>query len=117
MKQTIQGIRERWKPYQLPTDLRRLAQNIADLGYALRIAISGIWQILNAATTAGKGSKTTNLSPVGSILAALVKAKGATLFNPLLDDRAPQIFVPLDIDLPSLAPKMESRVIRPRASV
>jgi ppGpp synthetase/RelA/SpoT-type nucleotidyltranferase len=93
-KRTIQEIRTRWEPDQLPADLRRLAQNVASLSNALRMGISEIWQVLDA----------------------LVEARGANLFEPFSDDRALDIFVPSEIDLPPLTPQIESHIIRPPVS-
>jgi ppGpp synthetase/RelA/SpoT-type nucleotidyltranferase len=117
LKETIQNIRARWEGDQLPEDLRRLALNVIELTRALKIPIADVWQILDGATASGKGTQTANLSPFGSILAALLDARGPSLFDPLSGERAPQIFVPSEIDLPALSSRIGSRLIRPPVSI
>ena len=99
---------------QLPKDLRRLAQNVNDLSYALRIDIPEIWTILDAATVKGRGAKTTNLSPLNSIIAELIDAHGAALFDPLKDPSCRDfVFIPLEVTVPALHRDAEKRIIRP----
>jgi len=114
LRRTIEEIKERWKPEQLPKDLRRLAQNILDMSKLLKIPITDIWTALAEASAVGGGAETLNLSPHSAIVSALVRKHGPKLFNPLgKPDCRRALFVPLEVDLPALPASVSEHVIRP----
>jgi hypothetical protein len=114
LKDTIVTIKAKWDPTQLPTDLRRLAQNLLELSGTLRIEMKDIWEALDEATAAGDGTKTLNLSPYAATLAALLKKRGATLLNPLGHPKCRNmLFVPQEVTLPAVNDQITARIIRP----
>jgi hypothetical protein len=114
LTELIEAIKSRWGSSQLTTDLRRLGQNVAQLMRALRLDAVELWAAVDEATAAGEGAKTLNLSPHGAILAALIRKRGPGLFTPLAHPKSRDaVFVPLEVDLPALAPTITNKIIRP----
>jgi hypothetical protein len=112
----ISAIRDRWAPEQLPSDLRRLAQNIGDIARLLKVSLDELWECVDEATAAGAGTKTLNLSPHGAILSALLQKRGPEIFHQLACAKRGQVFVPREIELPSLPKGVTDRIIRPPLS-
>ncbi|MBL8891536.1 MAG: hypothetical protein JNL67_16270 [Planctomycetaceae bacterium] len=112
LKDTIAEIKKRWDLDNLPTDLKRLAQNILHLSKTLAINLSDIWDAVDAETTRGRGAKQQNLSPYSSTLQALVEIRGAKLFDPLKKDWVRQkIYVPQEVELPPLEKKIKEKLV------
>ena len=112
----IGEIRRRWTQDQLPKDLRRLALNIGDVARLLKVSLDELWKCVDQATVTGAGTKTLNLSPHGAILSALLQQRGPDVFQPLANAKRGQVFVPLEIELPSLPRAVSERIVRPRLS-
>jgi hypothetical protein len=111
---TITAIKSRWKEANLPTDLRRLAQNIEGLAKVLRIEHESIWEAVDEATAAGYGAETLDLSPYAAVVAALIAKRGAALFNSLAHPKCrDHLFVPLEVELPSLSREVMQRIVQP----
>jgi hypothetical protein len=116
-RMTIQEIKQRWKPEQLPKDLRRLALNVFELTKLLKIQFTDLWIALDEATAAGEGAETLNLSPYSAIVSALIRKHGPHLFDPLMRSESRKaLFVPLEVELPDLPTSVRERVIRPESS-
>jgi len=112
IQRTIADITARWERIKLPTDLRRLAQNVLELSYSLERPMEEIWGAVGEATEMGAGANTLNLSPYASIIDSLIRKFGVSVFNPLgLNNRS--VFVPDEIDLTGLPPAVAKRIIRP----
>ena len=117
LHEVIIELKARWDVAQLPADLRRLADTVSDLKSMLGLDWSALWAMLDDATETGEGTKTLNLSPHGAIIAALIRSRGAALFEPLLAQKSKRrLFIPLEIDLPTLPAPIAARIIRPMAS-
>lgn len=112
----IRSIRTRWPQEQLPQDLRRLALNIVDVARLLKVPLDEVWKSVDEATEAGAGTKTLNLSPHGAILSALIKKRGPEVFQPLANAKRGEVFLPLEIELPSLPKAVFDRIVRPQLS-
>ncbi len=113
LKEAIAKLKARWTADRLPKDLRRLAQTICDLAETLRIKVDDIWAALDAATHAGAGVNTLDLSPYGATLAALIAARGAPLFEPLSHPKCREsVFVPAEVDLPVLHADAYDHIVR-----
>ena len=112
---TIAAIRDRWtEPASLPRNVQRLAQNILDLAFRLRLELDAVWQIVDAATGRGRGAKLLDLSPYGAIIDALVSANGAALFRPLMHEKNRRyVFVPGEVPLPHLSAAAKRWIITP----
>lgn len=109
-RETISKINMRWGKEQLPEDLNRLAQNIVELATLLKMSIDEIWGILDSATEATGGAKILNLSPYGAVCKSLIDAKGNALF-PTVKEHKRKMFIPLEIDISSLAAEIVSKWI------
>ena len=113
-RKIIEEIKTRWKPEQLPKDLRRLAKNISDMSRLLKVQITDVWTALDEASAVGEGTETLNLSPYCAIVSALVRKRGLGLFHPLGSaDCRGALFVPLEVELPVLPAPVSEHVIRP----
>ncbi len=115
LQKLIDEVQHRWPPELLPTDLRRLAQNISDVSHLLKISLPDLWECLDAATSAGAGTQTLNLSPHGAIISALLQRHGANTFQKLVSSKK-KVFVPLEIELPLLPDNVMKQIIRPLLS-
>lgn len=114
LTEVIEAIKTRWASSLLPVDMLRLAQNIVDLLRSLRIEATDLWTALDEATASGEGAQLVNLSPHGSIIAALLRKRGPDLFTALSHPRSrDRVFVPLEVELPILADSVNSKIIRP----
>ena len=109
----IGEIRRRWTQEQLPKDLRRLALNVGDIARLLKVPLDELWKCVDEATAAGAGTKTLNLSPHGAILSALLQQRGPDVFQHLANVKRGHVFVPLEIELPSLPKGVSDRIVRP----
>jgi ppGpp synthetase/RelA/SpoT-type nucleotidyltranferase len=114
LKETIQAIRDRWQPDQLPTDLKRLAENILNLSQSLELKLDELWRVVDEASKNGNGAKLLNLSPYAATLDALFNAKGKALFDALAKShRKSSIFVPDEIAIPDMRPDVMKKIVRP----
>jgi hypothetical protein len=112
LRSTIEQIRKRWEKERLPEDLRRLAQTLEDLMYRLNVDFDDFWKAIDEASDAGEGAKTLDLSPYAAIVASLLRTRGADLFKPLSHPRSKDVFVPVEVVLPLLAPAISAKIIR-----
>ena len=114
LKETIMAIKDRWQPDQLPTDLKRLAENIVNLSRSLELKPDELWRVVDEATHNGSGAKLLNLSPYAATLDALFNAKGQALFDSLGKYYIKNsIFVPDEITLPNLPADVMKKIVRP----
>ena len=114
-QKAVDDLKKRWTTEHLPTDLRRLADNVLSLSYKLDIAMDAIWKAVDEATVAGEGALTLNLSPYATILSALVRKMGADAFSPLGNSRSKDVFVPREVSLPDLSERIKQKIIQPPA--
>lgn len=113
ISETIIAIRTRWtEQSQLPSDLQRLARNLVELARLLRVELADLWAAVDGSTEQGRGAKILDLSPYGAVLQSLVEVRGAPLFEALLQNKKKRLFVPAEIELPSLAPAVLNRIVR-----
>ena len=113
LRSVIEELRRRWSLEQLPKDLRRLAQNVNEVARHLRLSLDEVWNCVDAATAAGAGTHTLNLSPHGTIIAALLQQRGSDAFRQLESSKKGHLFVPLEIELPALPKNVADRIVRP----
>lgn len=112
---TIQHLKSRWtEPGTLPRNIQGLANNIVDLTRTLRIRLEDLWAALDTATAGGRGAKLLDLSPYSAVLDALVAERKAQLFTPLSHDKNDRhLFVPNEIELPTLPKAVQHWLVRP----
>lgn len=73
-----------------------------------------LWEVVDQATASGLGAETLDLSPYGAVIAALVAARGAALFDSLAGGKK-TVFVPYEVTLPDLRDDVRKKVIRTMA--
>lgn len=113
LRRIIADIKQRWDAEHLPSDLRRLAQNLMELCRTLQLDYSELWQAVDDATAKSKGAKTLNLSPYASVLESLI-AENSEAFERLADAHPKaRVFIAAEVDLPSLGEEALKKVIRP----
>lgn len=114
IQETIDKLNIRWGPSQLPSDVRRLAENVHNLIQILRLEKEAFWKSVDEATAKGRGAKTLNLSPYGAMIASLVEEQGANVFEALTrQGRWPKsIFIPSEIDIGEVSKKTKKHVIQ-----
>lgn len=67
----IKMLKDEWGPQDLPSDVKRLAENIDNLLNALEIDRGRLKKILREETAKGGGTKTLNLSPFGIVVQSI----------------------------------------------
>ena len=116
LRAMIVKIKQRWPSERLPKDLRRLAFTFGELMNKLDLGFDELWSITDKATARGEGANTLNLSPYAAVLAALIREKGARLFDRLLHTKRDFVFVPAEIAVPSVPKNVSAKLIRTRVS-
>jgi len=100
----IEVLRSQWEQTDLPSDLRRLSDNILLVLMELDIKVSELKVMLLKASDENKGILPTNLSPYGVIIQTVMKRKKTAFFKHLTqkDDgnRKLKILIPAEIELP-----------------
>lgn len=115
IQETIKALKQRWpQPETLPKNLQGLAQNVIYISRTLNVDLDELWAIVDAATESGGGASLLNLSPYSAILDALVKKRGLALFTSLQHPKnSRSLFVPNEVELPQLPPKVRNWIIQP----
>lgn len=100
LKRTIGILREQWSAEQLPTDLRRLAENVLNLLKELKQGPDRLTTILDNGKSAA-GMHPSNLSPFGTVVQYLLSAQDDAFLRHLLrrDSKNP-VLIPAEIVLP-----------------
>ena len=102
IKEGIKLVKTQWVGDELPTDVRRLAMNVADLLNALRIKIERLEQILNDGKAQRAGVHPSNLSPFGTIVQYLFDAEKEKMVELLKNEKTrTKILIPAEIELPA----------------
>jgi Region found in RelA / SpoT proteins len=101
IKRTIVLVKSQWAHDELPSDLRRLAENVTHLLDALRLKIGRLEEILNEGRTARAGAHPANLSPYGTVVQYLLIAEKERMISLLKSERGKaRILIPEEIELP-----------------
>lgn len=88
----------------LPTDLRRLSENVNELCLAVDINTSDLERALVEETASGRGAQIRNLSPFGIVLDSLFRRYPDKIAEALVDkrrERKPKIVIPAELELPT----------------
>lgn len=102
LKEGIALLRRQWDQDELPTDVRRLAQNVLDLLSNLNISVSRLEEIL-VNGKARAGSHPANLSPYGAVVQYLFAAEQARVISLLerVGDRITPVLISAEISIPN----------------
>jgi ppGpp synthetase/RelA/SpoT-type nucleotidyltranferase len=102
-KRTLQNIcdfcTERWKNEDLPTDLKRLAENINTLLRSAELSLESFTTIFDGQTSQGKGAQMLSLSPYGAIVQALLDQKSDGLKKRFRNKKF-KVFIPAEVEIP-----------------
>ena len=98
----VQFLKRTWKKDDLPKDLCKVAQNIADLLHAAKISRKQMLRAVRWETNHGRGSKIRNLSPYLSILQTLL-VREEKLMSRFLSRPAQKfrLLLPEEVSIPS----------------
>jgi ppGpp synthetase/RelA/SpoT-type nucleotidyltranferase len=101
IREIISTLKLHWSESDLPSNLRRLAENILTLLTALEIKISDIDSILNQEKTESNGVLPLNLSPYGVLVQGILKQRQNTIIPFLTGSKDKRkILIPAEIALP-----------------
>lgn len=101
LRMGITLLKSQWTTDELPSDVRRLAQNITSLLQNLKIEIARLEEILIAEKAARFGAHPSNLSPYATVLQYLFLAEKNKMVE-LLTRAKPKtkVLIPREIELP-----------------
>jgi ppGpp synthetase/RelA/SpoT-type nucleotidyltranferase len=102
LQDIIDLLRALWSEQDLPTDVRRLAENIQALTAAIKVDVTRLRAILESQQQKGKGPLTQNLSPYGIVVQSLMSECPAQ-FRALLSaaDARRKVVIPAEIEWPA----------------
>lgn len=106
LKLIIEYINSVWQPTHLPSDIKRLAENVSSILSNLKITLDEFKVFLETENAAGRGKNTLNLSPYGIVVQTLFN-QAKNRFKDYLMGRSKKFkvlihkdnIVPGDIDL------------------
>lgn len=97
----IKLVKAQWSPDELPTDVRRLAENVANLLDGLQFKFDGLEKVLKAGKANRGGKHPANLSPYATIIQYLLEAEQEKMTALLTRDNSRnKILIPVEIELP-----------------
>ena len=97
-------LEERWSRDSLPKDRATLAVNLLSLMRALKIDLADFFQLVDDATTCGRGASTKNLSPFAACVQSAIDREEDKVFAYLQGKKKAKDFVillPRELELPS----------------
>lgn len=115
VNQLISMILNHWKPEDLPSDRRRLAQNIIGFIEAIGLNLPELNEILVLEKQQGRGTLTRNLSPFLIVVQSVFNAKPDKITNYLQneDNRNKQkILITSEMTVPELGEVIEGKIVR-----
>lgn len=110
----IDLLNELWPPIALPSDKKRLAENINNLISNVGIDLELLHAILLEETRLGRGANTLNLSPYAIVIQSLFNQQLTKMKRYLTGrNRSFKVFIPSELELPpSLDPATLKNAIR-----
>ncbi len=97
----IKLLNELWPAVALPYDKKRLAENIDNLIRNVGVDLQTLQELLLKETELGKGTKTLNLSPYGTIVQSLFNQELEKMKNYLTRrDHRFKVYLPRELELP-----------------
>jgi ppGpp synthetase/RelA/SpoT-type nucleotidyltranferase len=99
-----------WSAEDLPTDVRRLAENIQALAAAVKIDVTRLRAILERQQQQGKGALTRNLSPYGIVVQSLLSECPEQLMALLsAADVRRKVVIPAELEWPAELDRRQGR--------
>ncbi len=106
IRRAIAIVRDQWSTDQLPSDVRRLAENVLRLAGNLHLSLDRVQAVLDAGK-ATAGSHPTNLSPYATLVQYLLSAEQLAMVKYLEGEEQESggqraaIVIPAEIDIPA----------------
>ena len=105
-------LSKHWDDVDLPTDRRRLAQNIISLITALGISLKDLNKIIIEESLNGRGAKIRDLSPYLIIVQSLYHNKNIEFLKYLRSKNGKQkILIAKELNLPKLSRIIKEKII------
>lgn len=115
VNQLISLILNHWKPEDLPSDRRRLAQNIIGFIDAIGITLLELDSVLKIESNKGRGTLTRNLSPYLIVVQSVFNIYPEKIINYLQDKNSrnkQKILITSEMDIPNLETIVEEKLVR-----
>lgn len=115
VNQLISMILNHWKPEDLPSDRRRLAQNIIGFIEAIGLSLPDLNEILVLEKLQGRGALTRNLSPFLIVVQSVFNVKPDKITDYLQNENnrnKQKILITSEMIVPELGKVLENKVIR-----
>lgn len=115
VNQLISMILNHWKPEDLPSDRRRLAQNIIGFIEAIGLSLPDLNEILVLEKQQGRGTLTRNLSPFLIVVQSVFNAYPDKIINYLQNENnrnKQKILITSEMTVPELGEVIENKLIR-----
>lgn len=115
VNQLISLILNHWKPEDLPSDRRRLAQNIIGFIEAIGITLLELDSVIKSETKSGRGTLTRNLSPFLIVVQSIFNIYPERIISYLQDinNRNKQkILITSEMTIPELGAIIEEKLVR-----
>lgn len=115
VNQLISMILNHWKPEDLPSDRRRLAQNIIGFIEAIGLSLPDLNEILVIEKQQGRGTLTRNLSPFLIVVQSVFNAKPDKITGYLQNENnknKQKILITSEMIVPELGEVIENKLIR-----
>lgn len=115
VNQLISVILKHWQPDDLPSDRRRLAQNIIGFIEAIGISVTELNEILKSEKQQGRGTLTRDLSPYLIVVQSVVNTNQDRIQNYLTDRQnknKQKILITSEIVMPQFPEIIEEKIIR-----
>lgn len=93
-------VNDLWGKENLPSDIRRLAQNIMTLANLVKLDANALRLLLDEEKAVGRGPLIGNLSPYGAVLQTLIYRKQEALNSALKSKQKKVVLIPAEVDLP-----------------
>jgi ppGpp synthetase/RelA/SpoT-type nucleotidyltranferase len=94
-------VNELWKKENLPSDIRRLAENIMTLAKLVDVDAAALRVLLQEEKIEGRGPLIGNLSPYGVVLQTLIDRKQGALNSALVKKQKKSVLIPAEIAMPT----------------
>jgi ppGpp synthetase/RelA/SpoT-type nucleotidyltranferase len=115
VNQLISMILNHWKPEDLPSDRRRLAQNIIGFIEAIGLSLPDLNEILVYEKQQGRGTLTRNLSPFLIVVQSVFNVKPDKITDYLQNENnknKQKILITSEMSVPELGEVLESKIVR-----
>lgn len=115
VNQMINMILKHWKPEDLPSDRRRLAQNIIGFTEAVDVELSELNTIIKQETSNGRGILTRDLSPYLVVVQSIFYTSPEKIITYLQDTKnrnKQKILITSEMSIPELKDVIDNKIVK-----